>query len=83
MEVDRALEREPGAVDSSQEARELALDLAWDRWDRKALLLEFQVSRSKTLANPLDLFLSFIPQGSQSCLLKPCLLLCAFAGNCS
>jgi hypothetical protein len=54
--VDRARELEPAVEDSSQEARELAPDLVRDRWDRKALLLEFQVSRSKTLANPLDLF---------------------------
>ena len=58
MAVDRALEREPGVVDSSQEARELEPDLVSDRWDRKALLLEFQISRSKTLANPPGLFLS-------------------------
>jgi hypothetical protein len=57
--VDRAREREPEV--ESQEARELAPDLVRDCWDRKALLVEFQVSRSKTLANPLDLFPQFHP----------------------
>jgi hypothetical protein len=69
--VDQARELEPAVEDSSQEARELAPDLVPDRWDRKALFLEFQVSRSMTLANPRDLFAhNCYAARSQSYLLK-------------